>query len=404
MPLFLSHLLGSKIRDSQGEVVGRLDDLIAQQFTALPEIIGLALKGNYIPLLDVAVMRRDDIRLKVPKAQLKPLPLPEDRVFLGRDILDAQVVDIHGAKVLRVNDLIISRVRDRVFVSGIDIGVWGLMRRLGLAGSLAWLANNLRLKIPEGIIPWDGVAPIEKEASQIRLSTSRDRLVKMHPADLAEIIEEMGCPQRNRLFRELSDPQMADLLEESNLEMQAAILHEVSKERARDILLLMEPDEAADLLGQLPAKEAEALLQALPAEEGNILSELLSYKANTAGSLMTTSYIALPEEMTVGGAHRWFKQNPGRAEVAFYIYLTNAKGRLTGVTSIRHLLTESSARTLEEFSPPQLWSVETNSPRQEVIDKMLRYHLIALPVVDKEYQLIGAITVNDILRCIQGER
>ena len=408
MPFFLSHLQNAAVRDRNDKRIGTLKDLVIEQVAAVPEVLGLVVKKAsdliYLPLKDVDRFDRQGVRLSLEEAFIPPLPLPEDKVFLVRDLLDAQVVDINGAKVVRVNDIVFSQLKDHLFVSGLDMGIWGLMRRMGWAPALAWFVKMTGVKVSEGIIPWDSIEPIEKETTKVRLSVTSDRLTRMHPADLADVIEDMGHQQRHRLFGELTNPQLADLIEESEPHMQSSILHELDPERAADILEEMEPDEAADLLGELTDEEAQSLIDRMDPEEAADVQHLLSYEEDTAGALMTTSFIAIDEELSVGDAVRWSRKELAEAEVISYFYLVKADGKLSGAVSIRRILLADAHVRMKAIASKQLVFAHAHTPAKEVVEMVTRYNLSALPVVDFNNHLIGAIAVNDVLDYLQPEK
>jgi CBS domain-containing protein len=405
MPIFFSYLQGAPVRDASGKLVGRLKDLVVHQGdTHMPDVVGVVLKGNaYLPMDKVALMEQREVRLHVDAPMLTETP-PEDQLQLARDLLDAQVVDTTGAKVVRVNDILLTPSKYILFVSGLDIGVWGLMRRLGWAAPFAHLVKLLGLKVGEGIIPWHTTEPIHKDPTRLHLRVAQDRLARMHPADLAEIIEELGYHQRTRLFAELTDEQLADLIEESEPDMQSAILLELEPERAADVLEEMEPDEAADALGELDEREAEALIGLMEPREAAEVQQLLTYEDETAGGLMTTSFLAVPEDTPISGAIAMFRAAHPDAEVISYFYLTDNEGRLSGVVSVRRLLLqEDHSVALVYLASDALYSVKPDTAADEVVELIGRYELAALPVVDEIGRIVGVVTVHDALDHLQSK-
>lgn len=401
MSVFVSYLRRAPVRDHAGRAIGVLKDLVVLQGPSLPEIQGIVVKRPrdfvYVPLHEVEHVERADLRLKLDLDQIPPAPPPEDHLFLLRDLLDAQVVDTTGAKVVRVNDIVLTPKGDHLLVSGLDIGPWGLMRRMGWAAAFAWLIRTLKLKIPEGIVSWDKVAPFDKDPTMVQLTVSQDKLVRMHPADLADVIEEMGYQQRHRLYEELSDAQLADLIEESDPDMQTSILQELEPERAADVLEEMEPDEAADLLGDLPDEEAQSLIGLMTPDEAAEVRQLLTYEEDTAGAMMTTSYLAVDEGLRVEDAIGWFRSHEPDVEIVAYFYLTNTEEKLSGVVSVRRILLAEPHAHMKDLSPPNLYYAHVHTPRREVTELISRYNLSALPVVDATHRLVGAISVHDVL-------
>lgn len=406
MPFFLSSLQNAVVRDKYNSRVGRLKDLVVPHMAVLPDVLGMMIRVGkepvYVPWSLVSVLAQSEVRLTVGRDELPKLPPPEG-IRLVRDLLDAQVVDINGAKVVRVNDIILSQLKERLFISGLDIGTWGLMRRLGWAPLFAWVVHRLHLRVAEGIIPWDSIEPIEKETSRVRLSVSQDRLIRMHPADLADIVEEMGYHQRTRLLDRMTDAQLADLIEESERTLQSSILRELDPERAADVLEEMEPDEAADLLGELPEEEAQGFIQRMDPEEAAEVQQLLAYEEGTAGSMMNTSFVAVDGRITAGDALRWYRKELAEAEVVAYLYLLDPNGRLSGALSIRRLLLSDDYTRLATLATRDLTTVHVHTPLEEAMDEIAHYNLAALPVVDASHRMVGVISVNDALDFARGE-
>lgn len=406
MPLFLSQLRGLPVRDRDGRELGRLKDLVLQERTAMPAVAGFTLRlragVRYVPIDQGAVWHPDRLDLAVSARELAPVPPPEGRVYLLRDLQDAQVVDLDGARVVRVNDVVLDRLQGQLVVAGLDVGSWGLARRLGLERPLAWLARLLRWSVPAGVIPWSAVEPLAKDASRVQLAVPGDRLVMLHPADLARVLEEVGHAQRLHLVDGMTDVQLAELIEESDADMQAALLHDLSPARAAEVIEAMAPDEAADLLGELAAAEASELMRLMAPAGAAELEQLLQYEANTAGAMMTPSYLAVGEGASVGEAIAWFRRARAEVEVMAYVYLTDPEGRLSGVVSIRHLLLAEPATPLSRLSSPQVYRVHVHTPAREVVHQVAHYQLTALPVVDAGQRLVGVVTVGDVLERVMG--
>lgn len=407
MPFFVSALQNAVIRDKYNKRVGKLKDVLISRSAPLPNVIGLIIKRGhselYLPWNLVSLFAQSEVRLNVSDEAI-PKEAPPNELFLVRDLLDAQVVDINGAKVVRVNDVTLSLLKERLFISGLDIGLWGLMRRLGWARIFAWFVKQFRIRVPEGIIPWDNIEPIAKESTRIRLSVAQDRLIRMHPADLADIVEEMGYHQRSQLLGRLSDSQLADLIEESEPTLQSSILRELDPERAADVLEEMEPDEAADLLGDLPEEEAQGFMQRMDPEEAEEVRQLLTYEEGTAGAIMTTSFTAIDGRLPVGDAIRWYRKEIAESEVVSYLYLLDPNGELSGAVSLRQLLLSDPYVRLASLSVRDLITVQPDTTADEAVEEIEHYNLAALPVVNGKNHMIGVISVQDALDYVRGEK
>ncbi|MBM3270872.1 MAG: magnesium transporter [Candidatus Sericytochromatia bacterium] len=400
--LFLSQLLDRPVFGTGGDKLGSVNDLTFRLGEPFPQVTGLVLKAGrarrvvpwerFVRLED----RTFEFRLAHDEVAQCPLLTP-DVALLALDVMDSQVVDINGANVVRVNDVQLNFLGHQLWVVGVDIGLWGLARRLGLVGPLAWLNKLLPWKTPEGIVRWDLIDPMEKEISKVRLRVSHDRLTRLHPADLADIVEELGHDQRSHLLQAMNDAQIADLVEESSPEMQATILEELGTDRAADILEEMEPDEAADLLAELPEKRARQLIGLMEEEEASEVKELMAHEEDTVGAIMTTAYLEVRQDWTVERTLAWYREHSHDAELYAYLYAVDASNRLTGVLSIRGLLLAEPEARLSDLFPPQIYSVRVDEPPDEAVEMLVHYKLLAVPVVDEYGILVGVVGVHDVL-------
>lgn len=400
--LFLSQLLNRYALDLASQRTGRVYDLEFRLGDPFPQVTGVVLRlgveKRIVPWDHVGRLDAGRFNLRVPRVEVFTFPHPSpDTNLLGLDVMDSQVVDINGARVYRVNDVQLNFLGHQLWVVGVDIGFWGIARRIGLAPVLAWLESRIPWKVPEGIVRWDLVDPMEKEISKVRLRVSHDRLTRLHPADLADVVEEMGYDQRSWLLQEMDDAQIADLVEESSPEMQAHILEELGTDRAADILEEMEPDEAADLLAELPEKRARQLIGLMDTDEATEVKELLSYDEGTVGAMMTTSYLEAPADWTARNALTWYKERHRESEVYVYIYVVEKSGSLTGAVSIRSLLVSDPEVRLRDLVSSQTYSIQVDESPEHAVEKLVRYKLMALPVLDGSGRLVGVVAVHDIL-------
>ncbi|MBI6546942.1 MAG: PRC-barrel domain-containing protein [Cyanobacteria bacterium NC_groundwater_1444_Ag_S-0.65um_54_12] len=409
--LFLSQLLNKPVLDNQGKKLGRVYDLTFRLGEPFPQVTGLVVKigqrKNVIPWEAVASLEVKHFLLVQPATDFVDCPaLSVTTPLLAMDVMDSQVVDINGAHVVRVNDLQLNLLGQQLWVIGVDIGPWGLARRLGLASFLAWLNDRLPWKVSEGIVRWDLIDPMEKEISKVRLKVSHDRLIRLHPADLADIVEDLGHDQRFQLLSTMDDAQIADLIEESSPEMRSAILDELSYDRAADVLEEMEPDEAADLLYELPEQRARHLIGLMEQEEASEVRDLLAHEEGTVGALMTTSYLEVNGDWTVGKTIAWLRELRPSDEVYAYLYAVDEAGRLAGALSLRELIIAESTKRLAELFPPQLYLVHESDNCKEAAAIIAHYKLLAVPVINTAGVLVGVVSVHDAmsLRSPEEER
>ncbi|MFN8484147.1 MAG: CBS domain-containing protein [Anaerolineae bacterium] len=408
--LYLSALVGRPVRGASGEMVGKLTDLVVRMHESetFPPLSGLVttVPGRrgfrfFIHISDIAEITRQGVRLKTDKLDLAPFARRDSEVLLGRDVLDKQLVDINGRRVIRVNDvtLTLDPVSNSYRVGGADVSTASLLERLGLRG----LARNMTHEV----IPWDSVQFFASEVPVVKLKLSYDKLARLHPVELAEIINDLGYQQGGEMIAALADIQgdavAADTVEELDPELQAAVIGTLSVEDAADILEEMEPDEAADLLSELPAEQAEDLLQAMEAEDAADVRELLQYEEDTAGGLMSNDYVAFGPEMTVGEALAQMR-HAELPEFVYYIYVCTADEALAGVISLRTLLLANDAQPLGDLMShaDSLITANVGEPARDVAEEMIRYNLLAMPVIE-DGKLVGIIHSHDALERVLPE-
>jgi Mg2+ transporter MgtE len=252
-------------------------------------------------------------------------------------------------------------------------------------------------KLPRGIIPWHLVEPLESAQQNVRLTLPHAKLALLHPADIADIVEEMTADERLAVFDQLDVETAAEALSEVDPEMQAAIVGDLDEERAADILEEMDPDEAADLLQDLPEQRRDELIELMDEEEGADVEELLAYPEDSAGGIMTTDFVALPRDLTAAQAIDRLREQQPDAALVYYLYVVDAEGRLDGNISLRDLVVAPPDRKLADVMNPTVLRVEADTPKEEVASLIAKYDLLALPVVDARRVLLGTVTVDDVV-------
>lgn len=403
---FLSELIGQTVWDARGERVGRCADiLIVHPDQPFPTVRALALEdgegaGQFIPAEQIGWLG-PNILLKVSRSHLKPFTPQGNELWLVRQILDRQIVDTEGRRVVRVNDLLLTRTNEHFCLAGVDVGGLGLLRRLGIQKPALTLFSILRQKPPELIIPWEDVAPLQAQ-EPIRLRISRDKIGRIHPSDIADIIADLDRRTGQALIESLDDEVAADTIEEIPPQMQVDVISRLEPERAADILEEMGPDEAADLLGDLPAHASQKLLELMEDEDAEDVRRLLAYPEDSAGGIMTTEFTTLPEGLTVAQALEYLRQSEEAQEdeALHYIYVVDEGGHLKGVISLRDLVLSPPEATLTERMTTRLITVGPLTPQQEIARLIAKYNLLAVPVVDEAGVLQGIVTVDDAIDAI----
>jgi flagellar motility protein MotE (MotC chaperone) len=327
-----------------------------------------------------------------------------EAVRLRRDVLDRQIIDIQGRKVVRVNDILLEPAGEDLVLRRVEVGLAGAVRRL-LAGALSpRLLRRLAEGLPERVIPWDYVGLVEPGSARIRLKVHQ-QLLRMHPADLADIIEDLGRVERKAIVSSLDPEAVAQALSEAEPSVQASVVEAIQVERAADLLEEMPPDEAADILGDLSEKRSRALLDAMTEEEAEDVRELLSFREDSAGGLMTTEFFKAKDTWTVAETLAALRDvDADLVGEMDELPVVGEDDRLIGVAPLVRLVRAEPSALTTSIMRREARSVTPTTPFKEVAERFEKYHLRALAVVDEFGQLVGLISIEDVLsRLVSGE-
>ena len=325
---------------------------------------------------------------------------------IGRDLLDQQIIDVTGRKVVRVTDVTMGihndGVRDTLTVLEVDIGIRSIFRRLcqGLF-SPRWI-RRLQRPIPPNSILWDLCNVVETDPlRRLRLNISYEKLEQMHPADLADIVEELSPAERGAIFETIDSEAAADALSEVDPKMQASILEALEPEKAADIVEEMAPDEAADILSELEEGTSEEIMDEMDSAEKTEVQELLEFEEDTAGGMMTTEYVALHDNATAADALAALKGNTDLLESLNTLFLIDAEERLTAAIPLARLFIAAGDARLKDLASETLIQVTVDEKQNRVTELFDKYNLLTLPVVDEEGKLAGVITADDIISVLR---
>jgi magnesium transporter len=399
---FLSEILGHTITDFDGHYIGKLEDLIARELADAthPIVDAVVIKDKnkliMVPYALVMALFAPSIPLKCRADEIPQYQPTENDIFLSRDVLDKQIIDTDGARVVRVNDLELMRVNGTLYVGNVDIGMLGILRRLGIANVTQRITSMLRLPAPQIFISWDDVELLRHDPF-MRLRVPLESIAELHPADVAEIISDMNKLESGQLLEALNMEQLADTLEEVETDFQADLVENMSDEKVADILEEMEPDEAADLLAELPEERSRDLLALMEKEESEDVRKLLSYPEDSAGGIMTTEYAYVPPDVTAEEAIKLLRETATDAETLFYVYVTDTQDHLMGVFSLKNLIFADPKAQVRDFMEDRVKSVGLLDEQDEVAQTMTKYDLLALPVVDEQNVMHGIVTADDAL-------
>ncbi|GBD99275.1 magnesium transporter MgtE [bacterium BMS3Abin07] len=403
--LFLSEIIKKPVLDFKGDVAGKLKDILIIKGLPLPVISALLVKRGKKTLRidwgDVNIFNRRIISTKLLTEEASVyIPRDED-LFAVRDILDRQIVDANGAKVVRVNDIKLEGYNSQAVLSAVDIGMRGIMRRLRVEKKGGEILKLFRIRLPYNLISWNYIQPLEPKLKSIALTVPRQMMSELHPADIAEIISSVSRDEGASLFRELNIEAAADTLPELEPEVQTALISDMEPEKASDIIEQMEPDEAADLLSDLPAATVKILLELIEKEDAEDIQELLSHEEDTAGGLMTSEFLSYPSQARVCEVMERFRADAEETENIYYIYVTDEQEKLIGVVSLRELILADPdkypEKTLSGIMETNIKKVRVEDDESIVAAAISKYNLVAIPVVNEEDIILGIVTVDDII-------
>jgi len=406
----LSSILGASVYDSSGAFAGHVREVAIfpqEDPNRISDFVVKTKEGDrLLPSRLVKTVIGSSIQVNGSAHDWTPLSSSEGMLLLERDLLDQQIIDVSGRKVVRVNDVDLLREQQngtlKLRGGRVDIGLRGAIRRLlkGLAPGRA--VEALAMRMPEKSIPWEAVDLIETDpARRVRLRLAYDRLSKLHPADIADILEELAPAEREAVFGSLNQEVAAEALEEIDPKMQVELMRSIDSDKAADIVEEMDPDAAADLLGDLPQETSEEILEEMEPEERQEVSELLAFHENSAAGRMTTDYIALSPEHTVGDAIDRLRSFEGPVETISSIYLVDAQEKLVGSVPLVSLVLASGGTRLGAITPDHVIFVEANASDKDVAEMFDKYNLLTLPVVDDQQRLAGIITADDIISLLR---
>ncbi|QWT17789.1 CBS domain-containing protein [Collinsella sp. zg1085] len=404
---YFSELLGIAVIDSTDESIGVVNDLGIATGELFPHVTSLAFQGpGKTPFMIswrkyVDHVSDEGVYLNCPATDIRFSYLQPDEVLLARDILNKQIVDTQGLKVVRVNDIKMSSSgENQLRLLGAEVGPRGLLRALHpmLERVVARVAKALRHPLNDELIAWSYMDLLERSTKQIKLSVSHKTLGELHPADVADIIEKLDPRLRGQVFNQLDVAQAAEAISEfDDDELRSEMFEGLSDKEASSLLALMDPDDAAELLDELDYAKAEKLLRLMGVQEEKAIRTLLGYAEDTAGRIMTSEFVALPATDTVADAIEAIRQLDDDFESVYYVYTTDPGGGITGVLTLKTLLIAEHTERLRDLSYKDVVWVSPDVDQEEVAEEMAKYDLAAIPVCDEDRHILGIVTVDDAM-------
>lgn len=396
--LLFSQLVGRTVTDSKGTILGRLKDLIASG-GSFPVIKALVVEGvdrqRFAVAWEQVAELQGKIQLGVTKRHIVLCEMEQGDLLLSEQVFDRQLTDVEGHGVGRVHDIQVGRTGSHYRVLAVDPSTRGLLRRLGIDRAVGLVG----IRPEEHLIPWEKVQLVGGPSPCLQIRVPRSSIPRIHPSDLADIVDGLSVQESSSLIEAMDDETAADTLEEVSSRRQVQILREMDSSRAADILEEMAPDEAADVLADMPAPKAAELLSLMQEEESQEVMELLSYPEDSAGGIMTTEYICLPESLTVQEAMERLREEARGVDNVYCLHVIDdpESERLMGTISLRDLIIASPDSRLADLADRSPITVSLNDRQETVARTIAKYNLLSVPVVDDENRLQGVVTVDDAM-------
>jgi magnesium transporter len=406
--IYFTRLLGLHILGDDGELVGKLRDLVVDVGGQRPRVVAASAQSSEGErLIDFGPCRvlREEGRYSIRSSDPRDASLPaENLLYLKKHLLDKQIVDVDGRKLVRVNDLVLDSGATGSFLVAVDVGTEGLFRRLGVAQALSRLLRIFGKSIPSKLILWNEVEAVDFSSTQIKLSKAYSKLDGIHPSDLADILEDMDHSSRVALFNSLDEERAADVLEELQPDVQVKLLENLDEEKAADVLEKMPADEVADILDELRSEKAERLLQEMETEPSSEVRSLMAYGDDTVGSLMSKDYVFFNQSMKVADALAELRTVKPETEMVYSLYVLDARGKYVATVSLRDLLVAGPEVRLGEIMNSVADPVHDTDDAGVLPELMLKYKLHTAPVVDAEGKMAGTIVIEDVLERVMRKR
>ncbi|MEI8005409.1 MAG: CBS domain-containing protein [Bacteroidota bacterium] len=414
---YFSQFAGRSFFDPSGEPLGKIRDFLIDvrawttenEEPQRPRVIAISVKqGNEIKTFE---FQDFEIRKYKGKLQLISRELKENSIeglqnciWLKENILDKQIVDLEGRKLVRVNDIRMVMVPSGTYALAVDVGVEGLLRRLGVLNSISRFMESMGMDLPSKMILWDDIEAVDFSKSSIKLSKASSKLNTLHPSDLADIIEDLDKASRTYVFSTLDDEKAADVLEELEPEVQAHIVESLPVHKAADVLEKMPADEVADIIDELGLKKAEELLNEMEDESSKEVRELLEYPDKVVGSIMTTDYMTFSADLTVEETFRALRKEKPEPSYIYSIFVVDKKDKLISAISLGELVISDPLLTLGQVMKRNPITVFDDDDIDLLAEKVSKYNLLAIPVINRSQELEGVVVIEDIVEDLLDKR
>jgi len=407
---YLSNIIDKKIFDNSGEKpIGKIKDILVDISEDKPKVIAVkAIISKEIRLLDFEYFDIRRIKYKyviycneiVEYKTQKNLNL----LFLAESILDKQILDINGRKLVRVNDVRLVRVNSGSYAVAVDVGLDGIFRRIGIGRPVSAMLSPFNARIPGRYILFDEVEAVDSSTFGITLSKPYTKLHTLHPSDLADVIEELDKKSGKAIFESLDEEKAADVLEELEPDAQIEMIESLSIEKAADVLEKMPADEAADLIDELEEDRAELLLKEIETESSNDIREILQYDDDEVGSIMVTEFISFREDISVEKTLDFLRENKPESDTIYYLYIVDKNNKLKGTVSLRDLVIADMDMILNDIMRKTIAFLYDTDKLDSIAEIITKYNLLAIPVTNKERIMEGVVVIDDIVEDLLNKR
>lgn len=399
--IFLSAVLDRSVISRSGREVGRLFDVAMSPGDPLPVVHHVLVKSGRhtrrVAFSDLAMFNDVIVSLRGEPENLPDLPEAHNEVLMRRDILDKQIVDVDGARVVRVNDLKLALAPDGLCLSAVDVGFRGILRRLGYLKAWDVLGGVLHRQLAPKEIDWLLVQPLDANLSQLTLTVTRDKLSDMHPADLANILSQLPHGNVSAVLSSIDVEAAGEAMGEMEPEDSSRLLAQMDSSHAADVLEEMPPDEAADVLAELPDEKAQELLAQMDPEDAEKVQELLEHEDDSAGGLMNNEFLFVTPEAMVDDALRQVRLLGAEMDSIYYMYVLDPDEQLLGVVSLKRLLLSRGDESVAGIMTRNPKTVDVDASLEDVLELVVQYKFAAVPVLEEDGKMAGIVTSDDIM-------
>ena len=398
---YLSRIIGNRVYAASNEPIGRIKDVLVDTNYARPKVVGLKVK------IEKALKTIDYNCFDITKEHgqyvfncKKFIEINTNKnsfLFLVKNVLDRQIVDIDGRKLVRVNDLRLAVLKSGSFLVAVDVGLEGLLRRIGIAKPIKSILSIFNKNISSRLILWDDVETVDPGHTAIKLSKEYSKLSTLHPSDLADILEDLDRYSQMDVFNSLDEERAADVLEEMESDAQKNVVISLPKGKAADVLEKMPADEVADILDTLEKDKAEELLQEMEKESSGEVRALMKYDEDTVGSIMSTDYFSFNENMTVNEVIDELRKIKPESDTIYYLYIVNSYGKLDAVVSLRDIIVSQPETKIKDIMNKKVMFVYDDDDIESINEVISKYNLLAVPVINRQGVMMGMVIINDVV-------